>query len=291
MTAEGPDADTLDRLLATARQAFAAAGLAEPAREARRLIGELLGLSATALMTRGGEALAPEEAARLSEAIARRAGGEPLHRILGWREFYGLTFALSPETLEPRPDTEVLVDRLLPPLRATAARKGTCRIIDLGTGTGAILIALLSQIPQATGLATDISEGALSMAARNARANGLENRVETKKSDWWEKISGKYDAIVSNPPYIVSSVMSTLERDVLDFDPHKALDGGADGLDAYRILAEGAEGHLEDEGVIGVEIGYDQRLAVTALFVERGFRLLEAVRDFGGRDRALIFAR
>ncbi|OLP62164.1 protein-(glutamine-N5) methyltransferase, release factor-specific [Xaviernesmea oryzae] len=283
--------DRLDALLVEARLALSQAGIDEPASEARRLVGECLGLSPVTLVTQGTTPVDAEAAARLRMAIARRAGGMPLHRILGRREFYGLSLSLSPETLEPRPDTEVLVDHLLPRARAIAQRRGTCRVIDLGTGTGAILLALLSEIPEAQGLATDISDEALATATHNAQANGLEGRFETVKSDWWEKISGQYDVIVSNPPYIVSSVMERLERNVLDYDPWRALDGGPDGLDAYRKLAEGADAHLKDEGIVGVEIGYDQKIAVIELFCAQGFQVLEAVSDLGGRDRALIFAR
>ena len=215
--------------------------------------------------------------------------GEPVHRILGFREFYGLKLFLSPETLEPRPDTETLVDAVLPFLRQTAAREGACRVLDLGTGTGAIAMALLAEVPQATAVGVDISADALSTASRNARENGLSGRFQAVHSDWFEKISGTFHVIVANPPYISSEELETLQSEVRDYDPARALDGGADGLDAYRTIAAQAKSYLEAAGRLAVEIGHTQRRDVTRLFEASGFHLVEAKKDFGGRDRVLVF--
>src|SRR5690606_12131695 len=152
----------------------------------------------------------------------RRAAGEPVHRILGFREFYGLKLFLSPATLEPRPDTETLVDAVLPFLRRMAAREGACRVLDLGTGTGALALALLAEVPQATAVGADISVDALATAERNALENGLSSRFQAIRSDWFEKISGTFHAIVANPPYIPSYELETLQSEVRDHDPAMA---------------------------------------------------------------------
>lgn len=230
-----------------------------------------------------------QEVDTIRAAVKRRAVREPVHRILGAREFFGLTLGLSPETLEPRPDTEILVERLIPFAERIAADKAVCRILDLGTGTGAICLALLQTVPQATGIGADISRDALSTALANAARNGLSDRFETLESSWFAAVSGRFDIIVSNPPYIRSSVMATLEPEVLNHDPAAALDGGADGLDAYRAIAAGVVAFLDAGGIVCLEIGYDQRQAVTTLFEASGFTLVDQAKDLGGNDRALIF--
>lgn len=282
-------AETLDSLLAESRDRLKAAGIEAAALDARHLVSGLLGLSLAALMTRGGDPVSEADAKRIRAAVERRAAREPVYRILGEREFFGLSLKLSRGTLEPRPDTETLVDAVMPHARRIVARKGSCRIIDLGTGTGAICLALLASVLDARGLGTDISRDALATAAENARRNGLAGRFETLQSKWFEAVDGRFDIIVSNPPYIRSSVIHELEPEVKDHDPAAALDGGDDGLDAYRAIALLADRHLETDGVIGLEIGFDQKQAVTALFETQGFRLLSAMKDFGGNDRVLVF--
>ena len=222
-------------------------------------------------------------------AIARRLNHEPVHRILGEREFYGLPLKLSPATLEPRPDTEILVDTALPYARRLVEEHGNIHILDLGTGTGAICLALLHQCPQATGVGSDISSEALETAQANAVRNGLAARFETVQGSWFEAIHGRFHVIVSNPPYIESSVISTLAPEVKNFDPPAALDGGLDGLDAYRAIAKDAARFLHRDGIVGVEIGYNQRKTVTSVFEGAGFFLIEAVRDYGHNDRTLVF--
>jgi release factor glutamine methyltransferase len=226
----------------------------------------------------------------VDSALARRLVGEPVHRIIGFREFYGLRFDLSAGTLEPRPDTETLVDAVLPLVRATVARRGKCHVLDLGTGTGAIALALLSAVPAATATGVDICDDALGTATRNAAQLGFAGRFTGVKSDWFSKIVGRYDVIVSNPPYIRSQDMESLQAEVRGFDPHRALDGGNDGLDVYRILAAGVRDYLEAGGPVAVEIGSTQRADVTNLFRQAGFTLIGAYRDLGANDRVLVFA-
>jgi release factor glutamine methyltransferase len=282
---------TLAAVVAEARARFAAGGLPDAAIESRILIGGLLGLTSTQVFTGGDRVLTDEESALIEKAVDRRLKREPVHRILGEREFHGIKLKLSKETLEPRPDTEILVDTLLPQMRQIVASKGEVRILDLGTGTGAIVLALLKECPQAKGLGADISEDALRTARENATRLGLSDRFEAIGSDWFQAIEGRFDIIVSNPPYIRGDIIPTLEPEVRDFDPIAALDGGLDGLDAYRAIAAGAGEMLAPDGIIGVEIGFDQKDSVTALFASAGFVLRQAVRDYGNNDRVLVFTR
>lgn len=281
---------TLGEAVADARARFSAAGFADAAIEARILIGGLLELSSTEVFVGGDREIAAASLAKIEDAVARRLKREPVHRILGKREFHGLDFLISKETLEPRPDTEVLVDSILDEARQFVGERDI-RILDLGTGTGAIILALLDGLPSATGIGSDISVDALNTAAENARRLGLEQRFQAVQSHWFDKIDGSFDIIVSNPPYIRSDVIPDLDPEVRDFDPMAALDGGSDGLTAYREIASQAEGFLKADGCVGVEIGFDQRQAVTELFEAAGFKLLLAGRDYGDNDRVLIFAK
>ncbi len=258
--------------------------------DARLLVEHFTGTSRADAITGPGREVRPDRVAALRAALARRGAGEPVHRIIGWREFYGLRLVMSSETLEPRPDTETLVDAMVERLRWVKAG-GRCRILDLGTGTGAIGLALLSQLPGATVVATDISAQALSTAAANAAALGLAPRFSTLASDWFSAVAGRFHGIVSNPPYIRSTDYEALDRSVKDFDPVRALVGGEDGLDAYRKIAARAGRHLEPGGFVGVETGFDQREDVTAIFADQGFALVEARNDLGGNHRVLVFDR
>lgn len=283
--------DTLAAVLHHARQRLAGAGVADADLDARLLVEHFSGTSRTDAISDPTRKIDPTVARALEEALARRIGGEPVHRILGFREFYGLRLSLSQGTLEPRPDTETLVEAVLPFVRDTVVRRGKCSILDLGTGTGAVALALLASEPGATATGVDISDDALATATRNARDLGLSARFSAKKSEWYEKISGRYDVIVSNPPYIPSRDIQTLQKEVRDFDPHRALDGGDDGLDAYRAIADGVSLHLKEEGRVAVEIGSTQKQDVASLFWLAGLHLVEAHRDLAGNDRVLVFVR
>lgn len=281
--------DTASVLIAEARRRFAEAELGDPATDARVLVAGVLGLSLSDVLTRGDVAVSREQAEGVRAAITRRCRHEPVHRILGRRSFYGLDLQLSPATLEPRPDTEILVDCVLPHLKRKIAEKGTARLLDLGVGTGAISLALLKECPQARAVGSDISEEALSTAERNAYINGVAERFETVRSAWFSHINGRFDIIVSNPPYIPTGVVAELDPEVRNYDPLTALDGGEDGLDAYRALSTGAGDYLLANGLVAVEIGYDQKNSVATLFENAGFSLFEARRDYGGNDRVLLF--
>jgi release factor glutamine methyltransferase len=282
---------TLGAVLAEARARFAAAGLPDAAIEARLLVGGILQLSSTEVFVGADRVLSVLETTKIEDAVARRLKREPVHRILGRREFHGLDFLLSRETLEPRPDTEVLVDSILDYAGQLQLKSDSIRILDLGTGSGAIILALLNAMPEASGTGSDISEDALNTAQANAERFGLDRRFEAVQSHWFDNIVGRFDIIVSNPPYIRSDVIPELEPEVRNFDPLAALDGGQDGLSAYRAIAGDAGAYLEHRGFVAVEIGFDQKEAVTAVFETAGYVLAQARRDYGGNDRILIFKR
>ena len=281
----------LDDLLTKSRRMLADAGVAEPGTDSRILLAGLLGLDMTRLIADGDRHVESGQAGHVLAAMARRAAGEPVYRILGRRSFRNLELSLSPATLEPRPDTEILVDLVLPMLQAMVRRGIRPRILDLGTGTGAILLALTDEVPQASGLGVDISAGAVETAEANAKAAGLADRAAFRVSDWFTAVEGVFDVIVSNPPYIPGKEIDELEREVRDHDPRAALDGGADGLDPYRIIAARAGAFLAEGGVIAVEHGFDQRDSVCRLFGESGYNVAKAARDLGGHDRAILFER
>lgn len=280
----------LRSLMEEARSRLQRADVAEPALDCRLLVAAATGLAPLDFITKPDHLISSDAVSRTRAMIGRRISGEPVHRILGHREFYGLELSLSEATLEPRPDTETLVDLVLPLARSFAARNGQCRILDLGTGTGAIALALLREVPQACSVGVDISASALVTANENARRYGLDARFKVMESNWFEKISGKFHIIVANPPYIATEIIDTLEPEVRFHDPHIALDGGEDGLDAYREIAAKAWSYLHAGGLVAVETGYDQKQAIVALFDSNGFKLAGVGKDLTGHDRALLFA-
>ena len=281
----------LGDLVRLARRALSDCDIDDPALEARLLVEHLTGTTRVQAISDPGHIVVPEDHAAVIDALRRRRAGEPVHRIIGWREFHGLQLGLSPGTLEPRPDTEALVDLAIPHARAMAGRHAACRILDLGTGTGAIALALLAAVPQATALGIDISDDALATAASNADINGLKGRFDTRHSDWFSKVTERFHIIVSNPPYIPSAEIAGLQVEVREHDPVAALDGGADGLDPYRGIAARAARFLAADGVVAVETGSSQKADVVRIFAEAGYRLEGSRSDLAGRDRALAFRR
>lgn len=217
----------------------------------------------------------------------RRLRGEPVVRILGEKEFFGLRFSLNDATLVPRPETELLVVKLLALLQGGRAPR---RLLDLGTGTGCIAISVLSELPGVQSVATDIAGEALAAARANAVAHGVEARLDLREGAWFAPLEEgeRFDVIVSNPPYIESAVIDTLQIEVREHDPRIALDGGRDGLDAYRILAEEAPAWLKRGGTLAVEIGKDQGLAVKSLFTRAGFVDVVSEKDLAGLDRIVV---
>jgi release factor glutamine methyltransferase len=256
--------------------------------DARILAGAALSLDLTGLITAAARPVTASEAARLEDLVRRRLAGEPVARILGMREFWGLPLQLTAETLVPRPDTETVVELSLEMLRAVPAPDHRVRIADLGTGSGAILLALLSELPEADGFGTDISEAALQTARGNAAALGLADRAVFIACDYASGLSGPFDLVVSNPPYIRSSEIDGLATEVRDHDPRLALDGGADGLDAYRALIPQAAKLLAPRGALVVEAGHGQSGDIQELMAAAGLtreRLAKA--DLAGIRRAV----
>ena len=270
---------------------FEAAGIDSPALDARLIVGHALSLDHTALASSPMRVLTAADRGTIAELAARRLRGEPVARILGVKEFWGLPFALSPATLVPRPDTETVVEAALATI-GDDRRRETLRIVDLGTGTGAILLALLHELPNATGLGTDIDPQALETAQMNAHALGLTARTEFILADFSTALNGRFDLVVSNPPYIPTRDIASLAREVRDHDPRGALDGGADGLDAYRAIARQAPVLLGDNGVLIVEIGIGQAADVEALMTAgAGLEKVAIHRDLAGLERVLSFRR
>jgi release factor glutamine methyltransferase len=278
---------TLDEMMGQLRKRLTAAGLDDPMAEARILVSGIMGLTRTDFLVRGKDQIPNDAETALEAAVARRVGGEPVYRILGRRGFYGLELRISKDTLDPRPDTEVLVDLVLELL--SARREDTLDILDLGIGTGAICLALLSQLPGAKGIGVDLAEGALVTATENAGLNGLGGRFSAVRSNWFDDVAGLYDVVVSNPPYIRSDIVPTLDREVREHDPILALDGGTDGLDAYRAIANGVGRYLKADGIVAVETGFDQKHAVKQIFEIAGFEQVAAAKDFASNDRAQAF--
>jgi release factor glutamine methyltransferase len=276
----------------TARRTLAArlkSGSIESAElDARMLAGAALGLDLTGLITAAARPVTPAEAARLEELARRRLAGEPVARILGLKEFWGLPLRLTAATLVPRPDTETVVELSLEMLRAMPHPDRRLRIADLGTGSGAILLALLSELPGACGFGTDISLAALRTASENAAALALADRASFIACDYAAALSGPFDLVVSNPPYIRSSDIDGLAIEVRDHDPRLALDGGTDGLDAYRALIPQAARLLAQQGVLVVEAGHGQSGDIEGLMIAAGLTLERPPKaDLAGVRRAV----
>jgi release factor glutamine methyltransferase len=262
----GQTVDAARRSL-TAR--FKSADIDSAELDARMLTGAALGLDLTGLIAATTRIVTPDEATCLEGFTERRLAGEPAARILGVKEFWGLSFQLSPATLVPRPDTETVVELALEMEREHRLHSPR-RIADLGTGSGALLLALLSEWREATGVGTDISAEALQTASRNAARLGLAPRASFVACNYAAGLSEKFDLIVSNPPYIRSVDIAGLGREVRDHDPRRALDGGADGLDAYRVLIPEAAGLLAPGGALIVEAGYGQSGPISELMAAAG---------------------
>lgn len=275
----------------SARRALATrlrgAGIESTDLDARLLVGHALSLDLTSVITEAKRVLTPDESTQLEAFANRRIAGEPIARILGRKEFWGLPFALSPETLVPRPDTETVVELALELLRESDSGR-PASIADLGTGTGAILLALLSELPLATGIGTDISTEALATATANAAHLGLAPRVNFISCDYACALTGPFDLVVSNPPYVRTSDIAGLSVEVRDHDPLTALDGGPDGLAAYRILIPQAAAILAPGAALVVEAGVGQAGQIEGLMTASGLTPHAAPRiDLGGIPRAV----
>lgn len=276
-----PGPETIAAAIAAARARLVTADVPDAATDARLLMQRVLACDHAGLILAGERSLTDAERAAFEVLLARRLAHEPVSKILGEREFFGRLFHVTADVLDPRADTETLIE--------VALEKPARRVLDLGSGSGALIVTLLAEWPEATGVAVDLSEKALAVTAENARRLGVAERLALLQGEWFAPVAGQFDLIVSNPPYIPTAEIAGLEPDVREHDPLLALDGGADGLSCYRAIAGAAAPHLAPEGRIIVEIGAGQGPDVARIFAAVGFRQAAERRDLGGHVRALLF--
>lgn len=262
---------------------FREAGLETAHLDARLLVMAATGFSHTDMIARGNEVPTAEAHILISQYATRRLAGEPIDHILGYREFYGRNFKVNKDVLSPRPETEMLVDAALEILK----KKPEARIMDLGTGSGAIIISILAGADQARGVAVDMSAAALSVAQQNAKAHSVDDRLTFLEGSWFGPAQGRFDIILSNPPYITDAAMDELATEVSEFDPDLALRGGQDGLIAYRAIISQASNYLEPTGTLLFEIGYDQGRSVSQLLETHRFTAIFVLKDLSGHDRMI----
>jgi len=275
---------TLRALRRAAEARLAAAGVDTPDLDARLLVQHALNLTREQLLFNADAPVTPEQATALHALVERRAAREPVSRILGERAFWSLELSLNADTLDPRPDTETIVEAALD---AVPDRTAPLRVLDLGTGTGCILLALLAELPNASGLGIDLSPGAVEAATANAARNALGDRARFRTGDWGGGLAERFDLVVSNPPYIPSRDIASLDPEVREHDPLRALDGGPDGLDAYRAIAAQLPGLLKPGGTTALEVGIGQAADVAALLEASGLAVTGIFRDLGGVERCV----
>lgn len=277
----------IDEALALATRRLAEAGVDSARLDARLLLASVAGLSASAVLLDPGRALAADAEAAFAVLVDRRCRREPVSRILGKREFWSLDFAVSLATLDPRPDSETVVEAALAQFPPSPAK----RVLDLGCGSGCLLLAVLSERPGWTGVGTDIASDAVAVSRTNARTLGLDSRARFEIGDWDKGLAGPFDLILSNPPYIATGEIADLAPEVARFEPRRALDGGADGLDAYRQLGPALTRLLAADGRAVLELGRGQADAVASIMADAGLPEIERRRDLRGVERCLVLGR
>ena len=282
---------TYRELYEEGRRILEQAGLPDAALDARFLLEEVCGTNLQTLLVFPEKKVSEEEVNQYRAFIQRRKDREPTAMILGEWDFMGLTFRLNKSTLIPEQDTEVLVETALEELKRRGLGEAPLRILDLCTGSGCILLSLLHELRNAGGLGTDLSEEALEAARENAVRLGLQERAAFRQGDLWEPVGDeRFDLIVSNPPYVPTEVIPTLEPEVRCGEPYAALDGGEDGLVFYRRIMREAAGHLKPSGIIIVESGFDEAPQIAALMQDQKLREIRTVKDYGGLDRVVLGA-
>jgi len=275
---------TVSSVLTEAAAALSKSGHIEPRRRARQVIGASLGLEPAELLLYADRVLDGPQVEQLRSHTERLAAGEPLSRILSRREFWGLNFDLTAETLDPRPESETVVAAVL----ARVDRKAPLRLLDLGTGSGCLLLALLSELHAAFGVGVDLSPSAAAMAERNAQSLGLAERARFFVADWGSALAERFDIIVANPPYVTTSALEELPLEVSRYDPALALDGGDDGLRAYRVIATHISHLMAVFALFALEVGAGQASAVAAILGSHGLSIEAIERDLAGRQRCLV---
>lgn len=282
---------TYRELYEEGRRILEQAGLPDAALDARFLLEEVCGTNLQTLLVFPEKKVTEEEVNQYRAFIQRRKDREPTAMILGEWDFMGLTFRLNKSTLIPEQDTEVLVETALEELKRRGLGEAPLRILDLCTGSGCILLSLLHELRNAGGVGTDLSEEALEAARENAVRLGLQERAAFRQGDLWEPVGDeRFDLIVSNPPYVPTEVIPTLEPEVRCGEPYAALDGGEDGLVFYRRIMREAAGHLKSSGIIIVESGFDEAPQIAALMQDQKLRGIRTVKDYGGLDRVVLGA-
>lgn len=277
--------DTLGSILAETVAALSAKGFGEARRLARRLVNSALGLGSSELLAYPEREIAERQARHIRSMIGRMIAGEPLSRMAGRREFWGLEFALSADTLDPRPESETLVEAVL---RRIPRRDAGLRLLDLGTGSGCLLLALLSELPGATGVGVDLSAGAAATARSNAVALGFASRAGFFVGAWGRALAGRFAVVVANPPYITRIGLAELPRAVRDYDPRLALDGGADGLEAYRAIGSDLPGLLTEDGIFVTEVGTGQADTIARILGNFDLATDGIERDLAGIARCVV---
>ncbi|MGV8953497.1 MAG: peptide chain release factor N(5)-glutamine methyltransferase [Cypionkella sp.] len=270
---------TAAQALRMAVQQLAAGGIEGGARDARVLLAYAMQIAPDRLTLHLPDALEPLAESEFDRVVQARLQHQPVAQIIGQRLFWGRPFKVTQDTLDPRPETEILV-------QAALQAKFT-HVLDLGTGTGCVLLSLLADMPQAQGVGTDLSLAALEVAAFNAANLGLVDRATLQRADWFQGVTGRFDLIVSNPPYISASEMLDLSQDVMMWEPHLALSPGGDGLDPYRSISAGAGAFMVSGGRLMFEIGPTQADAVTTMLIDAGFQNISVMQDLDGRDRVV----
>ena len=278
---------TVGQLQREAREKLTSCGVESASLDARLLIQHELGISHEGLIADPARPVTDVDKGAIHASLERRLRHEPVSRIIGLREFFGREFIVTPDVLDPRPDTETLIEQVL----AIAQMSAVSHIADLGTGSGAIIATLLAELPNSSGMATDVSAAALLVAEQNADRLGVGGRVRFVQTSWLDDLDGPFDVIVSNPPYIVTNTIDTLAPDVAHFDPRGALDGGADGLDAYRTIIPQAYQKLKPGGYLCFEVGAGQADDIVDLMASAGFvpghQVEQRRRDLNGHVRVV----
>lgn len=267
-------------MLRLAEEALTGAGVEGPGRDARVLLAAALGVEPGRLTLERDREVGGEAEKLFGTYLAARAARQPVAQITGYREFWGRRFKVTRDVLDPRPDTETLIE-------AALTGPGPARLLDLGTGSGILAITLLAEWPQARAVATDISEAALAVARQNAEALAVAGRLELVRSDWFAAVAGRFDLVVSNPPYIAADEMAGLQPEVRDWEPRQALTPEGDGLAAYRAIARGLRRVLNPGGRALFEIGHSQAAAVAAIFRDQGWNAPVIHKDLAGKDRVI----
>lgn len=270
---------TAAEAMAAAAARLRAAGVPDPARDARLLLAHAASVDAARVTLIAPEEIAPEIAERFEHLIALRAVRVPVSHLVGSRAFYGRTFNINRHVLDPRPETETLIE--------LALNAPFDRVLDLGTGSGCVLVTLLAERGEARGMGVDLSEDACLQASANAVHHGVAARADIKQSNWFQTVEGRFDLIVANPPYLAASEMADVAPEVRDHEPTMALTDGLDGLSAYRIIAAQAHGYLSAQGRVLVEIGWQQGDAVCDIFRAAGWAFVAVAEDMDGRPRVV----